>query len=114
VLDRPVFDNWNSADRVLITTNLFEPLEIIHDAAVIQAVLTLLNTQLDGWNVPEEGVPVAPMKLNFYQGDGFLGHLGVARAYWVAQVFGGFWSKETGETPRLVELLGLPEELVRW
>jgi hypothetical protein len=90
------FAAWAAADRIVATTNHNRPLQTVTAADRIRAALKVLGQYSSGWGVPEAGVPVADIRLNFYQGERLLGHIGLARAYLVLHQRGGFWSQNTG------------------
>ena len=102
------FESWQPTDEIVITNNLNEPLKTIADPAVIQAVLEYIRQQ-QGWTVPEEGVPVARIRFNFYQGDRILGNLGLGATFLSTHHSGSFYSRPSTKAVRdhLFELTGL-------
>ena len=103
------FNSLDVADRIVVTTNLNQTITTIDNAETIGAVLTFLKRHTHSWTVPRGGVPVARLRLNFYQGDKILGNIGVEKGFLTAHQHGGFYSKvlDEGERPNLLELIGL-------
>jgi hypothetical protein len=103
------FDSLDIADRIVVTTNLNQTITTIDDAETIGAVLAFLKRHTHGWKVPRGGVPVAGLRLNFYQGDQILGNIGVEKGFLTAHQYGGFYSKDLDEGDRLnlLEMIGL-------
>jgi hypothetical protein len=97
------FAAWAGADRIVATTNLNLPRQTVTDAARIRALLAALEPYTSGWDVPEAGVPVAALRLNFYQGERLLGHVGLGETFLVLHQRGGFWSQPVA--PQVTEEL---------
>ena len=103
------FDSLSDTDRIVVTTNLNQPLATIDSDEVIDAVLGVLAQHSFGWEVPKTGVPVARLRLNFYQGERFLGNVGVEQSFLTTHQYGSFFSKpsDIAEYTRLLEIIGL-------
>ncbi len=103
------FADFAAADRIVATSNLNRKLAAVEDAERIHAVLAVLGRHTTGWGVPADGIPVASTRLNFYQGDRLLGHVGVGRMFLTALYRGNFWSRssEAKVSQDLLDLLGL-------
>ena len=105
------FDSLDAANRIVVTTNLNETVRIVDDPATIQAVLAFVKGHRSGWNVPEDGVPIARLRLNFYAADRPLGNVGVGHTFLTALQYGSFWAKasDEAERARLLSIIGLEE-----
>jgi hypothetical protein len=105
------FDNLEDTNRIVVTTNLNETLLIVDDPATIQAVLAFVKGHGSGWIVPEDGVPIARLRLNFYTSDRPLGNVGVGHTFLTALQYGSFWAKasDEAERARLLDIIGLEE-----
>lgn len=103
------FDNLEDTNRIVVTTNLNETLLIVDDPATIQAVLAFVKGHGSGWIVPEDGVPIARLRLNFYTSDRPLGNVGVGHTFLTALQYGSFWAKASDEAERakLLDIIGL-------
>ena len=86
---------FGTADTVLITDNLNRRLATCVDADAINRLGGMLGTLGDGWQVPEGGVPVARLRLNFRRGDEALGNIGVAGSFLAAHVGGTFLARDS-------------------
>jgi hypothetical protein len=105
------FDNLEAADRIVVTTNLNETICTVDDPTTIQAVLAFVKGHRSGWTVPEDGVPIARLRLNFYTSDRPLGNVGVGHTFLTALQYGSFWAKasDEAERARLLDIIGLEE-----
>lgn len=105
------FENLEAADRIVVTTNLNETIKTLDDAAIIQAVLAFVKSHGSGWTVPAEGVPIARLRLNFYQAGTLLGNVGVGKTFLSALQLGSFWSKTSDEAQRarILDIIGLED-----
>jgi hypothetical protein len=103
------FNSLDVADRIVVTTNLNQTITTIGGAETIGNVLAFLNRHGHNWTVPRSGVPVARLRLNFYQGDNILGNIGVGKGFLTAHQHGGFYSKalDVGEYPNLLKMIGM-------
>ena len=86
---------FGGADKVLITDNLNRRLATCADADAIDRLVGVLGQLGDGWHVPEGGVPVARLRLNFRRGDEALGNIGVAGSFLAAHVGGTFLARDS-------------------
>ena len=102
------FSSLNDTDRIVVTTNLNQTLAIIDSTEPIASVLGALAQHSSGWEVPRTGVPVAKLRLNFYQGDRFLGNVGVGKSFLTTHQYGSFFSKPSDEAEyaRLLDIMG--------
>jgi hypothetical protein len=89
------FAPFAAADRIAVTNNLNRPIKTLTDRATLDTVMELLRENAEGWEVPVDGVPVAGMRLNFYEGERILGNVGLDRAFLTVHTRGSFWSKAT-------------------
>jgi hypothetical protein len=105
------FNNWDTTDRIVVATNLYEEIAATDDPEKVRAVLDLAKQQRSGWTVPAEGMPVARLYLYFYAGDQPLGSLGLGETFLTVQHFGSFWSKASDEAlrARFLALLGVED-----
>jgi len=106
------FDNLDETAKIVVTTQMDEPVKVIDDPDTIAAVLAQTRRQQGGWQVPLAGVPIAPLRLNFYDHQNeFLGNLGIAETFLTTLQDGAFWSKniKRDEFAALWQLLGLEE-----
>ena len=103
------FNSLEGTDRIVVTTNIDETIKKIDKPEIIGAVLTLIQRYRHGWTVPRGGVPVARIRLNFYQGDKILGNIGVGKGFLTAHQYGSFYSKNSdeGERRNMLEIIGL-------
>jgi hypothetical protein len=103
------FGRFAATDRIEVTSNLNRKQGTLTGAEPIQAVLAALRGLAEGWGVPAGGVPVAGLRLNFYQGDRLLGNVGVGRTFLTALYRGSFWSRpiEAPVYDNLLKLAGL-------
>ncbi|MBN1191716.1 MAG: hypothetical protein JXA46_18335 [Dehalococcoidales bacterium] len=106
------FNDLEAADRIVVTTNLNRTVATISDAGIIAAILDYLKRHSGGWTVPDKGVPVTNLRLNFYRGERILGNIGAEQTLLVAHQYGGFYSRtvDEGERPRLLEIAGLESQ----
>lgn len=80
----------STADRIDLRAAGNTPIgQAVPDGAVA-LVREALAALPDPWVQPVNGVPIAPIRFDFHDGDAFVGSLGVARTFLVAQVAGGF------------------------
>jgi hypothetical protein len=107
--DKPVLSDLDGADRIVVTSNLNRPIKTVMDRGTLDAVLSFLRQQAEGWEVPVEGVPVASVRLNFYEGGSLLGNIGLDKTFLTAHTRGSFWSKPISAEAhaQLEKLLGL-------
>jgi hypothetical protein len=105
------FDNLDETDTIVVTTNLNIPLQTVDDPETIGAVLGFVRGHSGGWTVPDMGVPIARLRLNFYAGDRPLGNVGVGHGFLTALQFGSFWYKATDDAQRarLLDIIGLED-----
>jgi hypothetical protein len=75
------FEGLDNTDRIRVTTNLDRTITVVDDTETIDAVLSWVRSHVAGWTVPPAGVPIARLRLNFYQSGQFLGNVGVARSF---------------------------------
>jgi hypothetical protein len=87
------FSNLDSADRIVVTTNMNRAMATVTDASRIAEIRDVLSQLTDGWVVPVEGVPVAGLRMNIYAGDTLLGNVGFAQTFLTALNKGSFWSR---------------------
>jgi hypothetical protein len=105
------FENFDGADKVVVTTNLNRKIKDFDDPEVIRAILAGVKSHPTGWVVPAEGIPVARLRLNFYAAGNPLGNFGVDETFLTTHQAGSFWSKTSSEDEgrRLLDLIGLPD-----
>jgi hypothetical protein len=98
---------WASADRVEIRSNLAVRVGLVDNpeqvTRLIKRTVALGN---EGWTVPARGVPVAKIRLEFYEGEKLLGSLGVGNSFLALQHSGEFLSRRSDPSVR-AELLAL-------
>jgi hypothetical protein len=111
VLEDLDFESLDGANRIVVTTNLNETIRVVDDPATIQAVLAFVKGHRGGWTVPEEGVPVGRLRLNFYLADRPLGNVEVGGTFLTAHQYGTFWTKasDEAERARLLDIIGLED-----
>jgi hypothetical protein len=90
------FGDFAAADRLVVTTNTNRTLKTVTEGERIRAVLAVLHERTAGWTVPVDGVPVANLRLNFYQGERILGNVGLGRTFLAVHYRGNFWSQKSG------------------
>lgn len=100
------FDHLNRANRLVVTTNTNKTLKTFEDAGTLAKVVTTLKKYPVHWDVPIGGVPIAELRLNFYEGDTFLGNVGLAETFLTAMVNGNFVSR-TFDAAGYLELVKL-------
>jgi hypothetical protein len=103
------FSRLQLANRIVVTSNMNRTLTTVQDAQRIADVLAVVSRLANGWGVPEEGVPVAGIRMNFYQDDTLLGNIGLATTFLTALNKGTFWSRtvEPAVYKYLMDLLEL-------
>jgi hypothetical protein len=87
------FSRLQLANRIVVTTNTNRTLATVVDSQRIADVLSVVSRLANGWGVPSEGVPVAGIRMNFYQDDTLLGNMGLASNFFTALNKGTFWSR---------------------
>ncbi len=85
-----VTDRLSAGDRLEVLATRSRQVTAHDDPAAVAAICAALDRLPDPWTHPVEGVPVAPLRFDFYRGTEFVGSLGVARSCLVAHVAGGF------------------------
>lgn len=96
----------SQADRVEVRTNLAALLNEIDDPPTLVRVHRAVTAITGEWVKPPGGVPVAPIRLEFYRGEDLLAAIGVAPEVVTLHQHGDFWSQPS--TPeRRSELLAL-------
>lgn len=107
------FDKLSHTTRIVVSTKLNRQFLTIHDPEVIKRVVSFIQTHRGGWTVPDQGVPVMPVRLSFFAGEVGLGSFGVGHKTFTAyphQLDGFFTKCPTPEDrDRLVELIGLKD-----
>ena len=99
---------FGGADRVVVSDNLNRTLATRSGPKAVRRVLDALGDITDGWRVPDDGVPVAKLRLNFRCDNAPIGNLAVGRRFLVAHVFGTFLVRESDEDTmqRLLDTVG--------
>jgi hypothetical protein len=103
------FERFQRATRVEITTNHNQVLRNIEKLADVRALVEFTQAYKDGWSTPWAGAPIAPVRVNFYQREQFLGDFGIGEGFLAAQGCGGFQSRSISseERARLIQLFGV-------
>lgn len=106
---------FGATDVIVLSDNLNTPLATLDDRSIIEAVFATLAEATEGWEVPEGGVPVAALRLNFRSGGEPLGSVGVDGSFLTAHVDGGFVSRpsDDGMAARMLGAAGLRRFLRR-
>ena len=109
------FARLRPADRVLITTNMNETLRTISDPASVAALVSFAEAHASDWEVPWYGPRGALVRANFYDGNRFLGDLGVGSTFITAQGCGDFHSRPVSAEDRVVimQMFGVPDPYVK-
>lgn len=94
------------ANRVEVRTNLAAPLNEIDDPPTLVRIHRAVTAITGEWTKPPGGVPVAPVRLEFYRGDDLLAAIGVAPQVVTLHQHGDFWSQPS-TAERRAELLAL-------
>ena len=105
------FDKLVHTTRIVISTKMHQQLMTIQDPEIIKRLVSFIQTHHSGWVMPEEGVPVVPVRLNFFAGEKSLGSFGVGKRTFTAHHQDGFFTKcpAPEDRDKLVELIGLKE-----
>lgn len=74
------FEHLQTADRVQVATATNRPVATITDTAKVQAVLEFLDAHRSGWS-ERLGGSLPRLILRFFDGDHFLGSIGVGPDY---------------------------------
>ena len=103
------FEDFETADEIIVTTNLNEELGRITSPEKLKAVLGFLQEHKTSWHVPIDGVPVAMLRLNFYKAGEILGNVGIDVTFLTTHQFGSFWSKESNilERQKIIDIIDL-------
>jgi len=103
------FSSLENTDRIVVTTNLNQTITTVYDLETIRTVLAFVKGHKQGWTVPRGGVPIAMLRLNFYQGGRPLDNVGVGETFLSAHQHGGFYAKKSNEEEhaKLLDILGL-------
>jgi hypothetical protein len=106
------FKDWHTADRVEVLGNGRESLKTIRETSAIQRLAAYAQSQRDGWSAPFGGTPIAVLKLDFYSGQKFLGHLGLSQRFLETQGCDDFVSRKlsAADWDMLLGVIGVREE----
>jgi hypothetical protein len=108
------FALFEKADRVVIKADS-NPVSRITDPVVISKIVAFALAHEQGWKAPVPDTPIGGLKLEFYSGDQFLGHIGIGRAFLETQGCDYFVSRPLTENDlRLVlGILGVSGDLTK-
>lgn len=101
-------EQFGAADTVVVTDNLNQPLVTRTDPETLGELRAVLAGLSSGWHVPDEGVPIAKLRLNFRRDEQPLGNLSLGMRFLAAHVFGTFLARDSDEDTRrrLLEAIG--------
>ena len=94
------FGQFMNADRVVITSNMHQPLRTMTDTLAIRELASFALEHQSHWTAPWYGTPVALVRANFYHGAKFLGDLGLGSNFLEAQGCGDFQSRSLSPADR--------------
>ena len=105
------FERFSNATIIRISTNHDKTLRVITEQKTISEIVNFAIEHGDDWGTPVFGTPVAKVRANIYQGDKFLGDLGIGTNFLTAQGCRYFQSRSVSKKDRaeLISLFGVPD-----
>ncbi len=103
------FAGWERATRAEVGTHN-GPRMRVDDPGALRRIVEIARAQSGPWKVPWYGVPVGRLNVDIYEGDVFLGHLGVGDEFLETQWGDGFYCHEleVADRERILDLVGNP------
>jgi hypothetical protein len=104
------FTELRRANRIVIVTNRFDKvLRTIDDSQEVAKVVTFVEREAEGWDVPWYGAPVPKINITFYAGHRLVNTVGIGPNFLGTQFKGNFYSKEIDSATRaaVLDLVGL-------
>jgi hypothetical protein len=101
-------EQFGDGDTVIVTDNLNRTLATRTDPDELAKLRDVLAELGDGWHLPDGGVPIAKLRLNFRRSDQPIGNLELGRKFLAAHVHGTFLARESDPDirERLLEAVG--------